>query len=138
MTQSGTSIVTCSSDLRLFYPLLLEGAWVLDKTSLLSRSDWYILTLCSPLPEPSLPPGHREPALPDDHDVPVELVALDLYASYWRSVGARVGRRRASQIVWETGDSEPILEPSPSGAGGDSPHSHRPALVPLRAPRSTS
>lgn len=98
------------------YVKLREGGWVVDKRPAFKK-DYeaaYRAVISGPMDEPSLPDNAI-----DHWGVKIENPDLDtlkgydyagmgVYSAYWENLGARIGRRRGDNIVWNDGDIEPI------------------------------
>jgi hypothetical protein len=129
----GSRISYYDTRLRPYLGELVEGGYVIDKSSVLeAKPD---LAVLSPMCNGKLPPGTRDvfpgaegsivaqsiandpynPAAPLARimlAVPdcgaFDDVAPDVYAAWWAKHGARIGQRKGNKIVWSDGTEETI------------------------------
>lgn len=114
------------------YWRVAEGGWIIDKIPALDldKAQALSLVLNAPMVDPGLQPGEvTECPVPDELFAQglegefqtlavlkrtnrkwrgLDQVSPEEYAAYWSKAGARVGRRRGEQILWEDGKVEKI------------------------------
>lgn len=86
-----------------FYGELEDGGYAIDERPWRARPDGVHLAICPPTLDPRLPDGER--GRWGD-------VGLTAFLNYYRSNGARIGRRDGNAIRWEDGMIEPIAPAS--------------------------
>lgn len=115
-----SSISGYDTRLERAYVKLMEGGWVVDKRPAFERDHdaAYRAVFKGPIDEPSLPDWAIS-KLSMDRDVYIYYPPMDsiggtdyagmgVYSEYWENLGARIGRRRGDNIIWNDGAIEPI------------------------------
>ena len=112
-----TSITTYDRRLDKYYWRLGEGGVVVDKRPCMEKDASACIhgIVSGPMLKMSLPLKSKdawrgiEPCQDAKECGSLSYVSTDLYLSYWRVLGARLGKREGDTIVWEDGSKEQIL-----------------------------
>ncbi len=111
----GESLRSYDTRLERFYYRLKEGGLVIDKRTC-SEDDVLKYVVSGAMVQFSLPDNTKsriwenpEPCFSYLDAKGMDKVSLNLYLDFWRSLGARIGKRVDNSIVWENGEIEQIV-----------------------------
>lgn len=109
-----SSITIYDRRLEAYYGDLAEGGLVLDKRPCRENDEFIKRVVCGPMHGQHLPSKTRDswgkhiPCESAKEASGFDLVSTDLYLSYWRELGAKIGYRKGNYIEWENGEKDEI------------------------------
>jgi hypothetical protein len=109
--------LTGGKDLASMYHYLKEGGYVIDKRSCdqnqiidgAYRGAMVDFALSDNLQKCTWESDVPKPCANYKDAGALDYVSFNLYRDFWRSLGARIGKRVADSIVWENGEIEQIV-----------------------------